>query len=95
MEPRTEAGKAMRKMWSLDGGEERRLIAAILAIEAEASQPALSVETLAAALESLHPFTGWTWLRKDDAGRTFVEMHGFSDALADAILAALSEQPGE
>jgi hypothetical protein len=35
--PRTEAGRAMRKMWSLDGGEERRLTAAILAIEAEAS----------------------------------------------------------
>ena len=63
-EPVTNAGKALRKIWSLDGGTERQLTDAIVAVEREAAE--LPVERLAEAIESL-AHGRCCWDPKEDA----------------------------
>lgn len=50
-----------------------------------------TLAALASALHTMHPGTGWTWVVVADDLRSFVEMHGYSDALAAAILAVLAD----
>ena len=58
-EPWTEAGRALLGKWSLDGGTEQRLTAAILAIEAEAAaREAVVLDTLRRYTDTEPPYPG-------------------------------------